>query len=157
MRFRSALIIFVGLLLLDGCGRGQVATPWTGYRGDPRSQPGAITSGSAFGVSIGMSHEEAVIALQARNHLHRSAAFCLGPSASDSSKLEGDVTGGWVDYEKTNHPPDLECKHTLQEIWASGASIYGVPIFAEVEIIEVNFKDRRANKIQWHGGGNIIG
>jgi len=113
-----------------------------------------MTSGQAFGVSIGMSHEEAVIAL-ARSHLHRTAAFCLAPNPRDSSKLDPDPTAGWVNYAKTSRPAELECKHTLQEVWNSWATIYGVWIFGEAEIISVDFKDHHVNKIEWHGGGNI--
>jgi len=96
-------------------------------------------------------------ALRNNGHLHRTGAFCLAPSPNDASKLEFDPMAGSVDYEKTSRPEEYGCQHTLQETWESWANFFGVPIFGEAEIIEVNFKDHHVTSIGWHGGGNNIG
>ena len=157
MRTISTLATLVALIPLAGCGRGQVAAPWSGFDGDPRARPGEINSGAAYGVSIGMDHKKALATLGDRDHLQRSAAFCLAPAANEGGKLDLDTAADSVDYKTAGQSFVLQCKDTLQEIWYSWPTFGGLPIFGEVEVIDVNYKGGRVSKIEWHGGGNIIG
>lgn len=129
---------------LAGCERAaNLPSPWPGYKGSGET----LTQGSAFGVAIGMSRQEAHAALKTDPRFHRTGVFCwLGRSGDYRPDLNAAI-----------NPTNGMCpvRDMVEEIWEADPSILcGI---CESEVLDLSFSYERVRQIKFHGSGKILG
>lgn len=151
----SILISVIVVLILSGCGPCQqsatfpsrwLPAPWPGYHGSGET----LTKGSAFGVSIGMSRQQAEAKFGLSGRFHRTGVFC---GIGGANELKPDINVPATVEGK----PDTICpvRDNVDEIWRAEPSIFcGL---CQSEIVDVFISGNRVSRIEFQGSGCVVG